>query len=84
MSLKEIANGVKNSVIKNDEIEKDAARKAAICEACDHSKIKNNWCAPRVQIISEVTGQKVWRSGGCGCLLYPLHRSNKPCTKGKF
>jgi hypothetical protein len=42
--LKAIASGVKNTLIKNEEIEKQAQERLAICKACEYYNGSCRYC----------------------------------------
>lgn len=83
MSIKHIIEGYTNLLFKDKTVEEIYNIKKAICNECPHG-INGNTCLSITTRISDVTGQQVTSTGGCGCALNGMLRSSKPCPKGKF
>jgi len=75
-NLSGIAEGVINSIIVNDDIEKAAIERNDICKSCEHLDVKGEDCL--------VSGSQPCCSL-CGCSLYFKTRSlSSECPAGKW
>lgn len=68
---KEIAEGIKNTMIKNDEIEAEANRRKSICDPCSNNSANDNHSIHFCKL--------------CGCLLKFKQRSpESKCPENKW
>jgi len=69
--IKQIADGIKNSVIKREEIESLAEKRYAVCKTC-----------PLSSMIAK-PNSKVEHCTECGCVLrFKTRSENAECPKG--
>ena len=84
MEIDLIWEGFRNTIFRTKEIERLAAERKKVCDACPHG-MNGVKCKPRVRHMDEQLGVKIESVGGCGCLLSMLQRSpGKGCPKKKF
>lgn len=83
MSAKHIIQGYTNLIFKNKTVEEKYKIKKEICDSCRHGE-NGKTCLSSANFTSEITGQNVTSTGGCGCKLIALLRSDKRCPKGNF